>query len=456
MLRMPHTMTLTAGLVSVSAIAPFLCESVALAKPSFKDVDKNFWAKPYIEALAEEKIITGFPDGTFRPNAPVTRAQFASILSKAFTISPTRRYQPFQDVGFDHWAEPAIRFAFTTEFISGSSSGRFEPEKAIDRGQALVSLANGLKLKPSEPAQDTLAFFQDASDIPKYAEPGIAAAAQNQIPVNYPNVFRLNPNRTATRADISAFIFQSLVNRGRFQPLATDVLASNYIVQIARAPKAGSLIPGTLIPVTLPTTAAAANPEQQNLDAQNLESQNSKSPNPESPNSELLTSEVPNLEARTLVMTIGESLQTSFVTAEDILDGTGNVIIPKGSRIQGLFKPVQLGKRDGTQFTATAIMIGNQSYPLNASSNAIAARKRSGINLQELTGSIGTTAASTVLQSTLTGEKLNFEALLPTLLQVGGQLGQQLNREPSDEDRLIVIEPGQLGLKLNAEFDGSQ
>jgi hypothetical protein len=51
---------------------------------SFSDVSADYWAFPFITALVERDIINGFPDGTFRPDAPVTRAEYAAMLQKAF------------------------------------------------------------------------------------------------------------------------------------------------------------------------------------------------------------------------------------------------------------------------------------------------------------------------------------------------------------------------------------
>ena len=444
MVRLTHATLLTASIVGT--IAPLVSAPTAIAQASFKDVAQDFWAKPYIEALAKENILTGFPDGNFQPNAPVTRAQFAAILSKAFTTAPRRRYRPFLDVAADYWAEPAIRFAYTSQFISGSPTGNFEPERDISRAQALVSLASGLQLEPTGPTAETLTFFHDVGDIPAYAKPGVAAAAQNRIPVNYPNVFQLNPNQAATRADVSAFIYQALVNQGRFQPLAADAAASKYIVQVAQTSGSNVLPTGTVIPVALPVSSTP-----------NTQASTSQAPTRQELTSQELTSqELTSQEPTRIVMALGESLETTLVTSEDLFDGTGQLVIPKGSRIKGLFQPVRLGNKEGTQFTATEILIGDRTYPFNASSKAIAARRKGGINLGELTGSVGTAAASSILQTTLGGGSLSVESLLPTLLQVGGRLGRQVNREPREDDRLILVEPEELELKLNQGFMPSQ
>ena len=85
----------------------------------FPDIT-NHWAKPFIEALARRGILKGYPDGRFRPDNSVTRAEFAAIITATFYQIPKKReYVPFVDVPDNHWAASAIRKAYETVFISG-------------------------------------------------------------------------------------------------------------------------------------------------------------------------------------------------------------------------------------------------------------------------------------------------------------------------------------------------
>ncbi|HEY9695158.1 MAG TPA: S-layer homology domain-containing protein [Oculatellaceae cyanobacterium] len=192
---------------------------------SFPDV-QGHWAQTFITALASREIIVGFPDGTFRPDAPVTRAQFAAMINKAFNRAPIRQAANFVDVPANYWGYDAIQKAYTTGFLAGYPNNQFAPNQNIPRAQVLVSLANGLNLAQTT---DTITF-QDASDIPAYARSSIAAATANRLVVNYPNVNVLNPNQVATRADVAAFIYQALVSAGQVPPLAAADLGTQYIV----------------------------------------------------------------------------------------------------------------------------------------------------------------------------------------------------------------------------------
>jgi parallel beta-helix repeat protein len=192
---------------------------------AFRDVAAGYWAKNYIEALAAKNIIAGFPDGTFKPNEPVTRAQFAAIITKAFTPTAKRQASNFSDVARNFWGYQVIQSAYQGGFVSGYPDRTFKPQQQIPRVQVLVSLANGLGLTADR--QNVLSVYSDASQIPNYAAGPVAAATARQLVVNYPTVQQLNPNRQATRAEVAAFVYQALVSSGNMQ-----AIPSPYVVRV--------------------------------------------------------------------------------------------------------------------------------------------------------------------------------------------------------------------------------
>jgi len=191
---------------------------------AFKDVPTGYWAKVYIEALASQNIIAGFPDGSFKPNEPVTRAQFATIITKALTPPVKRAGIKFKDVASSFWANAAIQSAYQSQFVAGYPDGTFKPQQQIPRVQVLVALANGLGLTTNDPK--VLSFYTDAAQIPNYAIAPVAAATVRQLVINYPTAKQLNPNRQATRAEVAAFVYQALVNAGRAQPIPSSYLVT--------------------------------------------------------------------------------------------------------------------------------------------------------------------------------------------------------------------------------------
>lgn len=197
---------------------------VATATGNFRDVEGH-WAKPYIEALTAKGIITGFPDRSFRPGDPVTRAQFASIITRAFSPASQRGGVSFRDVPSSFWGATFIQSAVRGGFMAGYPQGTFQPGQAIPRVQVLVSLVNGLGLGNGSRA--VLNRFRDAGEIPSYAIGPVATATQRQIVVNYPTPNQLNPNRPATRAEVAAFVYQALVNAGKAQAIPSPYIVMN-------------------------------------------------------------------------------------------------------------------------------------------------------------------------------------------------------------------------------------
>lgn len=193
-----------------------------VAASKFRDV-QGHWAQAYIEALTARNIITGFPDGTYRPAEPVTRAQFAAIITKAFAPTAQRSSFEFKDIPTNFWAYGAIQSAYQGKFMVGYPGQLFMPGQQIPRVQVLVSLANGLGFSADKPS--VLSLYQDAAQIPAYALNPVVAATQRQIVVNHPNLKEITPNREATRAEVAAFVYQALVNAGR-----AELIPSPYLV----------------------------------------------------------------------------------------------------------------------------------------------------------------------------------------------------------------------------------
>lgn len=185
---------------------------------------KGNWAEAYITALSSKGIIAGFPDGTFRPNDPVTRAQFAAIINKAFAPAKIQSCSNFGDVATNFWGFQAIQTSCQGGFLSGYPGNIFQPNQNIPRLQVLVALVSGLKLRTTDTT--VLSVFSDAAQIPSWATTAIAGATKSQLVVNYPQRNLLNPNRNATRAEVAAFVYQSLVNSGKATAIPSPYLVT--------------------------------------------------------------------------------------------------------------------------------------------------------------------------------------------------------------------------------------
>ncbi|MBD2001819.1 MULTISPECIES: DUF3370 family protein [Cyanophyceae] len=188
--------------------------SLLIATPNqaaFSDINSH-WAKECISQMAPRKLVSGYPDGTFRPNATITRAEFAVLMLNAFPDAPIKRNgTSFKDVPTSYWAHKAIQDAYRRGFFSGYPGGVFQPNQAIPRSQAVGVVAGAKNYGiPENPTQTLGQYFNDAAQIPEYAKNAIASAAVNSIVVNYPNVKQLKPNQTATRGEVAALMCRAL------------------------------------------------------------------------------------------------------------------------------------------------------------------------------------------------------------------------------------------------------
>lgn len=189
---------------------------------NFTDISTH-WAKDFIDRLAKMNIVSGFPDGTFKPDRHLTRAQYAALLAKAFELAPRRQATVFKDVAADFWAKSAIVKANRAGFLVGYPDSTFRPEQNLTRVQAIVSLVNGLQLVGGNP--NSLSVYDDRALIPSFATDEIATATERKIVVNYPARPKLSSARDITRGEISAIVYQTLVATNRAQ-----AINSPYIV----------------------------------------------------------------------------------------------------------------------------------------------------------------------------------------------------------------------------------
>ena len=192
----------------------------------FQDVPDDYWAKPYIDALSERLVVDGLADGTFAPDEPVTRAQLASAIARAFPLSDEEAAIAFSDIEAGYWASDDIDEAVKGGFMTGFPDERFQPDLAVPRAQVLTALVTGLDSIIPENPETVVARYGDAAQIPGWAIGKMAAATESNIVVNYPNLESLNPNQPATRAEVAAMIYQTLAAQGR-----VDAIDGEYAVE---------------------------------------------------------------------------------------------------------------------------------------------------------------------------------------------------------------------------------
>lgn len=388
----------TAGLMAIAlsagSIAPIVISAPVFAQnASFNDVSSNYWASPFISELARRDIIAGFPDNTFRPDQPVTRAQFAAIVRKAFAKSPERNANNFVDVPANYWASSAIQEAYRTGFLSGYPGNRFQPEQNIPREQVLVSLASGLDYNSNNSAILSQ-YYSDDSSISSYARNPIAAATEREIVVNYPNVRFLNPTSTATRADVAAFIYQALADAGQVSAINSAYVVGQTQPTTPTTPQAITIPSGTTIPVKYD-------------------------------------------QAERILVTKEETAPLTLTVAQNVVTREGTVLIPAGSTVVGELRPAE----GGSQFYAQELVSpSGQRYNISATSEIITKteRIRKGINVGNVVKNAALGSAAAAAISAVTGDRAIATEEILGGAGIGTLVGLFLGRNSVD---LVAIDP---------------
>ncbi|HEY9881154.1 MAG TPA: S-layer homology domain-containing protein [Leptolyngbyaceae cyanobacterium] len=193
---------------------------------AFKDVPLGHWVKPIVDDLSASQWIVGFPDHTFRPEASMTRAELAAQITRFFALPPKVTTLQFGDVLPDHWAASSIRKAVQMGFLTGLPEGTFAPDQPVTKVEVISAIATGLNLTSTSAPSRVLSRYQDQDTLPAWAMPSLVAATEAGLVVNYPDVTRLEPNRSATRAEVAAMMHYALVYLGE-----ADKVPSPYQVQ---------------------------------------------------------------------------------------------------------------------------------------------------------------------------------------------------------------------------------
>lgn len=130
------------------------------------------WAQSQIISLMEQRIVAGFPDGSFRPEQPVTRAEYIAMINRALNFSATAP-AAYRDVEDSDWFAPEIAKAQAAGYLSGYSDGTVRPDNRIERQEMAAILARALQLDQAGSLE--LNRFTDADSIPEWSAPACAA-----------------------------------------------------------------------------------------------------------------------------------------------------------------------------------------------------------------------------------------------------------------------------------------
>lgn len=208
------------------APAPARAEARTTAPAStFSDVSGEEYFAPALEDLAARGVVQGRPDGSFGPQQPVTRAQFAALLTRILLLPPSQG-APFSDLTSLDWCYGSVSALYWAGLVSGDSRNRFLPDRAVTRQQAASlivaaighSLATGMRtdveLSPAtDPTGPWLAAFRDRGTVAGEHAWALAEAYRLGIMAGSTGGW-LYPGLPLTRAQMVV-----LLHRAFYQPL---------------------------------------------------------------------------------------------------------------------------------------------------------------------------------------------------------------------------------------------
>lgn len=181
----------------------------AMASCAFPDVPQGYWAACDIDKLAINDVVVGYPDGQFKPNRNISRAEFATMLVKGFNLDDcgAPREHVFKDVPMSNWANPAIAKAVDEDLLAGYPNGKFEPNHPVTRCEALTTIAKGMTCDIDKcKADEILSRYADGNAIPDWARIPVAKSLENGALKDMPNPNMIMPNREASRAEVASMM----------------------------------------------------------------------------------------------------------------------------------------------------------------------------------------------------------------------------------------------------------
>lgn len=176
---------------------------------SFRDVTSTHWAFASVERAAELGLVTGYSDGTFRPDTPVTRAQFVLMLWRMCGKPAAAKTASFADASAD-WYQDALSWAVEKGYVNGLSDTRFGPDAPITRQQAMAILfrlnggQSGTELTLTGIYEQT---FADSTTIASWAKDATWWAVYHEL-VSGVGGSRIAPEANASRAQIAAILLR--------------------------------------------------------------------------------------------------------------------------------------------------------------------------------------------------------------------------------------------------------
>ena len=240
---------------------------IVITVPAFAypDVDSTHWAAKQIEELTEKGVIVGYPDGTFKPDENVSRAEFASMAIKALGQEHTTVAQPvtFTDIDTSFWAYDAIQKALYFDLISCPPQGEpFRPDDTVTRAESISVAVNALTTEQISDmkAKEVLSKkYADLNEVPEWfvIPAGKAEILNMLVVIPSEDKAKIEADRPATRAEVTAILYD-MMEQAKLNPNAKLAEAmrkktgEGYVIDNAFVQGSVGTIPtGAIVPIKL-------------------------------------------------------------------------------------------------------------------------------------------------------------------------------------------------------------
>ena len=190
---------------SIIASVALAASLLATSMPAFaySDVGDDHWAKSYVDSLSGENYISGYEDGTYRPNEYITRAEFVKILTNIFKPMD-KSGVVLPDVNDSAWYADTMKLGVKAGYLNGYADGTVHPEDNISREQAAVMTYRAWQLTP-----EGKLGFSDSAEVSEWAKNEVATLASKNVINGYEDgTYR--PAAPITRAEVAKIIAKAI------------------------------------------------------------------------------------------------------------------------------------------------------------------------------------------------------------------------------------------------------
>ncbi len=239
------------------------------ANAFYTDMDESHWAYQSIKFLTEVGVVVGYPDGTYKPDIPVTRAEFASMAIKALGQESTNVAQEihFADLDPGFWAYNIIQKAVYFDLIPDSKGESYRPFDPVTRAEAINIAVNALTTQEisQQKANDIISkSYEDYEQLPAWFLMAAAKAQVLDLVVVMPgHEGKMEAERPANRAEVAQILYK-MMQEAKMNPNAklAEVMqkrtADGFIVDNVRVQGSIGIIPaGTIFPIKLETVVGS-------------------------------------------------------------------------------------------------------------------------------------------------------------------------------------------------------